>query len=232
MSQYYSDVGKLLIAVDCLIFGYDIRDEELKVLLFRRKVKPLSNRWSLVGSFVKENEDLRSAATRVLEEFTGLENVFLKQLKCYGKVKRDPGARVISIVYWSLIQLEDQKQHIVNSHGAKWFNVHNIPELILDHEEMITAGLQRIKGITQHFPIGKELLPEFFTLPQLYRLYKSIYQEDIDDRNFRKKLLATKLLIKQNHKDKSTSKKGAFYYKFDTKKYEELMTTGYHINLL
>lgn len=231
MSKYYVDVGKLLVAVDCLIFGYDIRDEQLKVLLFRRKIKPFSNRWSLVGSFVRENEDLRSAASRVLEEFTGLKDVFFKQLKCYGKVKRDPGDRVISVVYWSLIQLEYQKQHIVNSHGAKWFNVHDIPQLVLDHNDMVETGLNRIRNITQHFPIGKELLPEFFTLPQLYRLYRSIYQEDIDDRNFRKKLLATELLIKQNSKDKSSSKKGAYYYKFDTEKYDELLTTGYNINL-
>lgn len=231
MAKYYSDVGRLLVAVDCLIFGYDIRDEQLKVLLFKRKVKPLPNRWSLVGSFVKEDEDLRDAATRVLEEFTGLNDVFLKQLKCYGKVIRDPGARVISMVYWSLIPLEEQKQHIVNSHGAKWFNVHKIPEVILDHNEMIETGLHRIRNISQNFPIGKELLPEFFTLPQLYQLYTSIYKEEIDDRNFRKKLLSTGLLLKQAHKDKSNSKKGAYYYKFDEDKYDELLETGYRIIL-
>ncbi|MDN5200310.1 NUDIX domain-containing protein [Fulvivirgaceae bacterium BMA10] len=230
MSQFYTQEDLLHVAVDCAVFGYDTSDGQLKVLLFKRKVKPLSNRWSLVGSFVQKNEDLRDAAIRVLHDFTGLEDVFLKQLRCYGKVKRDPGGRVISILYWSLIKLEEQKQHVVNSHGAKWYNIDDVPKLVLDHNDMIREVLLKIRRIAMTAPIGKELLPEFFTIPQLLQLYQAIYQRELDDRNFRKKILSTSLLIKQNHKDKSSSKKGAFYYKFDHNKYSELLDKGYHID--
>ena len=230
MVEYYSGTPKLLTAVDCIVFGYDVAEEELKLLLFKRKVEPLPNRWSLIGAFVKENENLKDSAARVLEDFTGLKDVFLQELRCYGAIDRDPGARVISIAHWSLIKLERQKLNIVDSNGAKWFGIDNIPELVFDHDQMVKDALRRLKNTAQHFPIGRELLPEFFTLPQLLKLYRSIYENEIDDRNFRKKILSTKMLIKQEHKDKTSSKKGAYYFKFDDDKYAELLETGYHID--
>lgn len=230
MSSYYAGASKILVAVDCIVFGYEIEEEQLKLLLFKRKVKPHANKWSLIGSFVQEHEDLDLAANRVLEDFTGLENVFLEESKSYGQVNRDTGGRVISIAYWSLIKLEQQNLHIVNSHGAKWFKVNDLPDLILDHDLMVSDALKRLRNIAQNFPIGKELLPEFFTLPQMIQLYRSIYQKEIDDRNFRKKILATKILMKQDHKDKNSSKKGAYYFKFDEEKYAEWLEKGYYIN--
>ena len=230
MPKYYSGVSKILVAVDCIVFGYEVEEEELKLLLFKRKVRPYVNKWSLIGSFVGEQEDLNVAANRVLEDFTGLDHVFLKELKPYGEVGRDIGGRVISIAYWGLIKLEQQKQHVVNSHGAKWFKISDLPELVLDHSLMVSDALKRLRNVAQNFPIGKELLPEFFTLPQMLQLYRSIYQKDIDDRNFRKKILATSILIKLDHKDKNSSKKGAYYFKFDEKKYAELLEKGYHID--
>lgn len=230
MGKFYSGAEKILVAVDCLVFGYDISTGKLKILLVKRRTAPLADHWSLVGSFVQPDEDLRSAAARVLFEFTGMKDIFFKQLKCFGKLDRDPGDRVISIAYWALIKLEDHQKHLSDKNGAMWFDITDVPELVIDHHQMLDEGLLRIRNIADNFPIGKELLPQHFTLPQLHQLYEAIYQREIDDRNFRKKILSTKMLIKLDKKDKNSSKKGAFYFKFDEVQYEDLLTKGYHIN--
>ncbi len=222
---------KIFVSIDCLVFGYDTLDNHLKVLLFQREVEPFAGEWSLIGGFVNENEDLSDGAERVLQKFTGLKDVFLEQLSTYGKANRDPGGRVVSILYWSLIKLDELHRDIANQHGARWFDLGALPELVLDHEEMLRLGTEKLVLNAKTRPIGFELLPEGFTLPQLKQLYDAIYGKSIDDRNFRKKILSTGLLIKTDKKDKSTSKKGAFVYQFDTLKYNELRKQGYHLDL-
>tara|TARA_Y100001949_G_C15960240_1_gene318900 strand:- start:811 stop:1503 length:693 start_codon:yes stop_codon:yes gene_type:complete len=222
---------KILVAIDCLVFGYDTTENNLKVLLFQREVEPFAGEWSLIGGFVNEDEDLSDGAERVLEKFTGLKDVFLEQLSTFGKANRDPGGRVVSILYWSLIKLDDLHRDIANEHGAKWFDLDQLPELVVDHSDMLKLGTEQLVHNAKSRPIGFELLPEDFTLPQLKQLYDAIYGKSIDDRNFRKKILSTDLLIKTDKKDKSTSKKGAFVYRFDTEKYNELRKQGYHLDL-
>ncbi|WP_020530544.1 NUDIX hydrolase [Flexithrix dorotheae] len=228
---YYQDSESIHVAVDCIIWGFDIKKEKLKLLLIKRLVEPLAGEWSLVGSFVKINEDLDYAANRVLKELTGLENIFMEQLQSYGKKDRDPGARVISIVYWSLIQIDQQDEDLVNAHGANWFDFTDVPNLILDHKEMVEMALLKLQQNARYRPIGFELLPKKFTLPQLLKLYQEIYQKPLDDRNFRKKLISMNLLKKLDEKDKSSSKKGAYYYEFDSQKYNELVKTGFNFSL-
>lgn len=223
---------KILVAVDCLIFGYDTVEQELKVLLFKRKVDPFSGRWSLIGDFVGEDEHVSQAAFRVLKQHTGMDDVFMEQLHAFGDLGRDPGARVISIVYWSLIKLDDLHVELAEGYGAKWFGPNELPEMIIDHADMIERGYQELKSKARNEPLGFELLPKEFTLPQLFRLYQSIYQQNLDDRNFRKKILSTGLLLQLDKKDKSTSKKGAFLYKFDTKKYQKLRQNGNKLEFL
>lgn len=229
-NKYYYGTDRLLVAVDCIIFGFDVREQQLKLLLFERKVEPFKGTWSLIGSFVKKEEDLDEAAKRVLYELTGMDKVFLEQHKTYGKKDRDPGDRVISVSYWSLIKIEDPDYNLIEDHHARWFPVNDLPELVIDHNTMVEDALNLIRRNARYRPIGFELLPEKFTLPQLLRLYQEIYQKPIDDRNFRKKILATGLLKKLNTKDKSTSKKGAFHYTFDQEKYKELLEKGFDIN--
>ncbi|MEQ8471780.1 MAG: NUDIX domain-containing protein [Marinoscillum sp.] len=219
------------VSIDSLVFGYDTVENNLKILLFQRKVEPFAGEWSLIGGLVNENENLSDAAERVLEKFTGLTNVFLEQLTAYGKADRDPGGRVVSVLYWSLVKLDDLHRDIANSHGASWFGLDELPDLVLDHGEMVRLGVSKLVENAKTHPIGFELLPEEFTLPQLKQLYDAIYGKSIDDRNFRKKILSTNLLIKTDKKDKSTSKKGAFVYRFNTEKYEELNEQGYHLDL-
>lgn len=222
---------KMWVSIDCLVFGYDVNAGGLKVLLFQRQVEPFAGEWSLIGGLVDEDEHLSDAARRVLIKFTGLEDVFLEQLATYGKANRDPGGRVVSVLYWSLIKLDELHRDIANAHGACWFGLNELPEVVLDHGSMIELGIEKLVSNAKTSPIGFELLPQDFTLPQLKQLYDAIYGKNIDDRNFRKKILSTGLLIKQNKKDKTTSKKGAFLYQFDTEKYTDLKKKGYHLDL-
>ncbi|MBL3658496.1 NUDIX hydrolase [Fulvivirga sediminis] len=223
---------QMWVAIDCLVFGYDVQEEKLKVLLFKRKVDPFSGQWSLIGGLVNYNEDIYASAERVLKEFTGLEGVFLEQLHTYGKADRDPGGRVISILFWSLIKLDQLFKDTANAHGAKWFDIDELPQMVLDHCQMIENGKEKLRFQAKNAPLGFELLPENFTMPQLLRLYQAIYDQQLDDRNFRKKILSTKLLVKQDFKDKSSSKKGAYFYQFDKEKYQELKKKGYHIEFV
>lgn len=223
---------KMLVSIDCLVFGYDIKEENLKVLLFQREVEPFAGEWSLIGGFVNLTEDLEIAAKRILKKFTGLEDVFLEQLSTFGKAQRDPGGRVVSILYWSLIKLDEIHKDIVNSHGAKWFKVDKLPNLVMDHQQMVDLGVEKLVTYAKTRPLGFELLPEKFTLPQLLCLYEAIYGREIDDRNFRKKILSTNVLIRLPEKDKSASKKGAFLYQFDAEKYHELRNKGYHLDFM
>jgi len=216
----------ILVAVDNVIFGFDAEEEKLKVLLFRRKIEPFAGQWSLVGSFVRPNESAVVAASRILTEFTGLDSLYLEQLHCYTNVDRDPADRVISIAYYSLIQLQKYRKELVEKHHAGWFEINDIPDLVIDHNQMVSDALIRLQNNSRRKPVGFNLLPPKFTLPQLFKLYQEIYQQQIDDRNFRKKILATGLLDKLETKDKTTSKKGAFHYRFNKTKYKELETDG------
>ena len=222
---------KIWVAIDCLVFGYDVFESNLKVLLFQRQVEPFAGQWSLIGGFVNEDEDLAEGARRVLAKFTGLKDVFLEELSVFGRAKRDPGGRVVSVLYWSLIKLDELHRDIATEHGARWFDLSQLPELVLDHRQMVNMGMEKLVQYARTRPIGFELLPQEFTLPQLKQLYDALYGRKIDDRNFRKKILSTNLLVKTEKKDKSASKKGAFIYRFDAGKYEHLNQLGYHLDL-
>lgn len=219
----------MYVATDCVIFGFD--KDCLKLLVFNRRVEPMMGELSLIGSFVKLEEDVQDAAKRVLEETTGLDGVFMEELKSYGKAKRDPGYRCISIAHYALIRIEEYDKELVKRHGAHWYDIDEVPELVLDHNQMVNDALERIKRKARYKPIGFELLPEKFTIPQLQRLYEAVYRQKLDARNFRKKVLSLNVLIKLDEKDKSTSKRGAFLYKFDYENYRRLQEQGFNFEI-
>lgn len=229
MSQVYTGQEKILVAVDCIVFGFD--SNEIKLLLFKRKVAPLKGEWSLIGSFIDNNLSLEESAEKVLYNSTGLKDVFLEELKTYSAVDRDPGGRVISVAYYSLIRLDEMNMESVENYDARWFGLNEIPNLILDHNKMVEYAIERLKIKVRRRPVGFNLLPEKFTLPQLQVLYESIYQKEIDNRNFRKKILSFDILTKTEEKDKSTSRKGAFYYKFNKEKFDEFAASGYNFEI-
>jgi 8-oxo-dGTP diphosphatase len=227
----YSRHSKHLVAVDCIIFGYDILEKEIKLLLVKRSFDPARGKWSLAGGFVDKDESLDIAACRVLSSLTGLRDVYLKQLHCYGNIDRDPGARVISVAYWALIKIKDIDQELTKRNGAHWQSLNRLPKLIFDHQQMVERALSELRMQIKIKPAGFELLPEKFTLVQMLDLYEAIYQRNIDKRNFRKKILSMDILEKLDEKEKETSKKGAYYYRFIKERYKKLIRNGFYFNL-
>ncbi|WP_367390474.1 NUDIX domain-containing protein [Lewinella sp. LCG006] len=223
-NRFYQHAKPILVAVDCIIFGFN--QSTLQLLLFKRKIDPFLGAWSVIGSFVKENESTSAAAIRVLQEHTGLENIFLDPLALYSDPERDPGARVISQAYFALIHLEDEALNKVETHQAHWFDFKDIPPLMLDHNVMVQDALAKLRTKARYSPIGFELLPEKFTIPQLQLLYEAIYQKELDRRNFRKKILSMGLLDKLEEKDKSGSRKGAYLYQFNADNYQKMVKEG------
>ena len=208
----YSEYPKFHVAVDCVIFGYE--QDELKLLLYPRVFEPSKGDWSLMGGFVRENENMDEAAMRVLKERVGLENIYLEQVGGFSGIDRDPGGRVISMAYYALIRIDEHDKDLVKEFGAQWVTVTDLPKLIFDHSDMVNQGLQRLQYKASNDLVGKELLPEKFTLTQLNNLYNAIFQKQFDAGNFRKKLSTLNVLEKQKSKDTTSSKRGAFYYKF------------------
>lgn len=225
MKNLYSNQDQMYLAVDCIIFGFD--GENLKILLVKRGMEPEIGKWSLMGGFVRANRSIEEEAKRILKSLTGLSDIFMKQLFTFGEVKRDPVARTISVAYYALINIHNYNHKLVRDHGAHWFPVNGVPKLIFDHKEMIDQAMTALREDTMKRPIGFELLPEKFTLPQLKKLYDSIMGKKHDVRNFSKKILATGMLKKLGEKDHSTSKKGAFLYRFDKNKYRRLRNEGF-----
>lgn len=214
----YTNQSRFLIAVDCIIFGFD--GEHIKILLIKRGLEPEKDKWSLMGGFVKPEESLDGAANRVLSQLTGLEGVYLEQIQAYGDPLRDPIERTLSVTYFALIDINKYKTQLSDQYHAEWFLLKDAPKLIFDHDKMVENAKERIRYKAALHPILFELLPKKFTLPQLQNLYEDVYNTNIDNRNFIRKISATGLLIKLPEKDKTGSKKGAFYFKLDKKKYQ------------
>ncbi len=217
--------------MDAIIFGFNENEFELKLLLLKRNFEPEKGKWSLMGGFVGPDESLDKAAQNIVSRLTGLDNVYMEQLFAFGDIDRDAGGRIISVAYFSLLKINDHDSELVKKYGAYWIPVNELPALIFDHYEMVEKALRKLRIRARTQPIGFELLPKKFTIPQLQRLYEAIYQMPFDKRNFRRKLLAMGLLEKLDEKEKLTSKKGAFYYQFNKLKYEELLERGFNFDL-
>ena len=186
MSNYYSINPRFYISVDCIIFGFN--EGELNLLLLKRNFQPAMGEWSLMGGFVQQGESVDNAAKRVLAELTGLENVYMEQVGSFGEVERDPGERVISVAYYALININEYDRELVHQHNAYWVNINELPPLIFDHPQMVKQARELMQQKASTEPIGFNLLPKLFTLSQLQSLYEAIYGEQIDKRNFRKRI--------------------------------------------
>jgi len=220
----YKHYDRLLLAVDCIIFGFD--GQRIKSLLIKRGFEPEIGNWSLMGGFVNSGESVDDAAKRVLKQLTGLDNIYMEQLHCYGALDRDPGGRVVSVAYFALISIDSNNNELLSSHQAEWFAFDNFPPLVFDHYEMVMNAKERLQQKVANHPIGFALLPHKFTLPQLQALYEAIYENPVDKRNFTRKILSLDILKKLDEKERSTSKKGAFLYVFDREKYMKLENEG------
>lgn len=217
MSKYAGQT-RILAAVDCIIFGFD--GYSLQVLLVKRGFEPAKNKWSLIGGFLAKSESLEHAASRVLKKFTGIEGLYMHQLQTFSLPDRDPAERTISTAFTTLIDIHQYEKQMIPDFHAEWFPLTKKPKLIFDHDSMLHMAHQELRYQAASHPILFELLPEKFTIPQLQNLYEGVYVTRFDNRNFSRKVLSTELLVKLAEKDKSGSKKGAFYYKLNKKKYK------------
>lgn len=219
MEQFYNDYDRLLVSVDCIVFGFD--EGELRVLMGKRKMDPGRGQWSLYGGFVGANESVNDAARRVLYALTGLKDLYMKKVGAYGDVDRDPGARVISISYYSMINVADYDQAQQQEHDVAWVNIEQLPEMYSDHRKMVLKARRMMQEKISHEPIGFNLLPELFTLSQLQQVYEAVNGEEVDKRNFRKRIKEMDFIEKTDQIDKLTSKRGAYLYRFNEKAYKE-----------
>lgn len=225
MIHNYETEDKVLLAVDCIIFGFDA--EELKILLIKRDFEPEKGKWSLMGGFLKSHEALDDAANRILLHLTGINNIYMEQLYTFSKIDRDPGQRTLSVAYYALINIEEHNKELNHQHSAEWFSISEAPSLIFDHNVMVRHAIHRLRYKASTEPIGFELLPQKFTMRQLQKLYEAILDEDLDKRNFINKVNALEILIKLDEKDKSSSRKGSFLYRFDEEKYKKKLDDGF-----
>ena len=219
MTTYYSDYQKVLLSVDCIIFGFE--KNKLKILIGRRQMDPGRGEWSLYGGFVRSDESLDDAADRTLYELTGLRNVYMRQVGAFGNVDRDPGERVVSVAYYAMINVSDYDEKLLVKHGVEWADIDNLPQMYSDHNDMVLKARKLIQQKIKTEPVGFELLPDLFTLTQLQRLYEAIKSEEIDKRNFRKRIKEMDFIERTELIDKKNSKRGAYLYRFNKKRFSE-----------
>jgi 8-oxo-dGTP diphosphatase len=228
--SYTYKYPRAALTVDCVVFGMD--DEDLKVLLIERGLPPYEGEWALPGGFIQVDETADEAALRELKEETGLGKVFLEQLYTFSGLERDPRERVISIAYYALVNLVDHRvQAATDAREAAWFSVDDVPSLAFDHVNILNVALDRLRGKLGYQPIGFELLPQKFALSQLQHLYEVVLERQLDKRNFRKKVLATGLLIETKEVQKDVAHRAARLYRFDERKYRQLARDGFHFEI-
>ncbi len=222
----YPHVTRILVAIDCIIFGFD--GEEIKLLVIKRNFEPEKGKWSLMGGFLDQNEDLEAGAGRILYNLTGLKNIYVEQIMTAGKINRDPVERTISVAFFALINIHDHDQEAVKTHNAQWLSLEKKPKLIFDHDEMVAKSLEFLRYKAALHPLGFELLPERFTIPQLQKLYEAIYNMKLDRRNFSRKILLTGLLIDTGEKDDQSTTKKAGLFRLDKERYKNKFYSFWH----
>jgi 8-oxo-dGTP diphosphatase len=230
------------ISVDCVIFGF--HDNELKVLLLHARHARL---WALPGGFIKKEEHMDEAAKRILKERTGLDDIYLQQFHVFSTPGRSTRKvnqqflknvgvnaneswmydRFITIGYTALVDFSKvQPVPDIFSSACEWFNFHDIPELLLDHREILNKALENLRLQLNFHPVGYNLLPQKFTMPELQKLYETILDKVLDRRNFQRKMIGTGILKRLNETKQGVAHKAPYYYKFDMRKYQKALKSG------
>ena len=218
------------LTVDCVIFGLD-ESSRLKVLLIQRGHDPYKGTWALPGGFVDMEEPLVEAALRELKEETGVSDVFIEQLYTVGTPQRDPRGRVVTVVYFALINLVQHKIGAdSDAQDVRWFPISALPSLAIDHADIMEVAIERLRGKVRYQPIGFELLPQYFTLTQLQKLYERILGKELNKRNFRTKILKMNIL-KEGSILRGVAHRPAQLYRFDEEKYQNYLKLGFNFEL-
>jgi len=242
ISNFYDQHFLKHISLDCVVFGF--HDNQLKVLLIRRK---FTQEWALPGGFVREDESIEIAATRVLQERTGLDNIFLKQFKVFSEPERskrnpivqdlvDSGAnpdlewfnqRFISVGFYALVdfsKVEPTPDSI--SDLCDWKNLGEVDSLILDHNQILNKALETLRLQLNYQPLGYNLLPDRFTMPEIQRLYETILAKELDRRNFQRKMLSYGILNKLEERKTGGAHKAPYLYEFNLENYQKALQNG------
>lgn len=213
-----NDDIRIGISVDCVIFGFD--ENELKVLLIKSDLKQYEGRWSLLGDLVNNHEDIEAAAYRVLQERTGMADVYLEQVKAFGAVERHPSGRIVTIAYCSLINVQHHTLGI-SANELHWHPLHSISEMAFDHKQILDACYAWLQKRVREHPLGFSLLPKQFSLRELQNLYEAILGVKLDRRNFRKKFFAMDLLVDTGEYETEVHHRPGKLYRFDYEKYRK-----------
>lgn len=219
VEKLVSTYPRVPITVDCVIFGFD--DDQLKVLLIRSDLEVYKNKWSLLGDFaIDDDEDLDEAAYRILKNRTGMDDVYLEQVKTFGNPNRHPGGRVLTVAYCSLLNIQHHQLKI-HENELHWHSISSLNELAFDHKEILDFCYKWLQKRIQEHPLGFNLLPDKFSLRDLQTLYEAILGVKMDRRNFRKKFASMDLLVDVGEMEDNVPHRPGKLYKFDFEKYKK-----------
>lgn len=207
---------QIAISVDCVIFGFE--NNELKVLLIKSDLEEYKGKWTLLGDLVKPDEDLDSASYRVLQERTGLNDVFLEQVHTFGDVNRHPAGRVITTAYYSLVNIKDHQLKLEHNQ-LHWHSVSDLSKLAFDHKKILITCIKQLQEKIMEHPIVFNLLPEKFSLRELQSLYEAILDVKLDRRNFRKKFFLMDWLIDLDELEQDVPHRPGKLYRFNAHKF-------------
>lgn len=223
---YTYDYPRPAVTTDCVIFGYD--GKELKVLLIERGIEPFKGCWAFPGGFLNMDEDALDGARRELKEETGLENAFIEQFHTFSAPGRDPRGRVITIAHYALVKIQEVEGGD-DAAQARWFPIGEVPPLAFDHDRILRMAMSRLKERIHFEPVGFELLPDVFTMPQLQNLYEAILEVHFDRRNFASKMLKLGILEDTGDRPAGASSRIPVSYRFNKEKYNELKAKGFRL---
>jgi hypothetical protein len=228
--EFYKGQDKFYVLVDCITLGF--KDRKLQLLITKCKSESNQEQYLLPGRFMRSSETLDDAGKHVFHEYTGIKTAYMEQTGVYcDKPRTDDGERIISVAYRVLINPLEVGVHPKRRQDVEWVDVHALGEMALNHNRLVHDAMKFLRQKASSLPLAFNMLPEMFTLPNLQLLYESIYGKVFDKRNFRKRLLDMDILDKHDEKDKSSSKRGAYYYSFSEDKYELLCSKGHSFHL-
>ncbi len=218
------------LVLDFVMLG--LRRGRLHVLLAKRIDDGGTGEWMVPGGNIFETEELDQAAVRVVKEISGVDALYIDQLKVFGGVDRVQAKRTLSIAHIAVLAERSFDEVIAkNPSQLQWWPADNLPQLAFDHASIVRAGLSNLRHKVRFEPVCFKLLPEKFTLLQLQELYESVLHLKVDKPNFRRKVMNMKLLISCNEKQKNVAHRAATLYRFDFDRYNNLMDTGYLFHL-
>ncbi|MFD0998034.1 NUDIX domain-containing protein [Ohtaekwangia kribbensis] len=219
------------VSVDAVVFGYD-QEQEISILLIKRKFEPFQKFWALPGGLVKDDEALEDAVRRELKEEAGIDVNYLEQLYSFGKPDRDPRNRVVSVAYFGLVRPADyQLSAQTDAEDVAWFSIKKLPRLAFDHKAILEMAIKRLRGKLAYEPIGFELLDKKFPFSDLEKLYQILLDRELDRRNFKKKIMSYGFLEELNEIVQKKSGRPARLFQFNKKKYFELKEKGYNFDI-